>query len=430
MPVLSSGSLKSSRDAEFSIMDLPTPKPPFADTNAILARQPIYDRKLRVYGYELLYRANARQAAVFDDNRASSQVVIHSMMDAGIDNVVGKYRAFINMNRTLFVEGLYEFLPSDRMVLEVLEHVPRDEELIESVHRASRAGYRIALDDFTFHAGEDPLLDVADIVKVEIPALTATEIADHGQRLRERKVKLLAEKVEDYDTYDLCRNSGYDLFQGFFFCRPRTIAVQRTPVDRSTLLRILARVYDSEASIEEIEALIQRDASLTYRLLRYVNSAIYAPTVPIDSLQHAIVFLGMTQVQAAVVLLLLSGIDDKPRELMTTAAVRARMCQLVGESLLGRDAPPFFLVGLLSALDAFLDRPLPELIQELPIGNEVASAVLRRSGIYGEALKVVLDWERGVWQPEETSTLALEEVQQHYWDAIRWAADFCNDVVA
>ena len=410
-------------------MDRSTPNPAFAEANAFLARQPIYDRKLSVYGYELLYRSGQQSTGPFDDNRASSQVVIHSMMDVGIESLVGKYRAFINMNRTLFVEGLYEFLPSDCAVLEVLEHVPRDAELVDAVQRASKAGYRIALDDFTLNAGDDPLLDVADIIKVEIPALTPQEIVEHAEILGERKVRLLAEKVEDYETYDLCRNSGYDLFQGFFFCRPRVISVQRSPVDRSTLLRILARVYDPQAGVEELESLIQHDAMLSYRLLRYVNSAIYAPTEPIDSLQHAIVFLGLNQVQAAVVLLLLSGIDDKPRELMTTAAIRARMCQLVGATLTGREAAPFFLVGLLSVVDAFLDRPLVDLIQELPLREEITDAVLNGAGVYGEALAVVQAWERGEWQDAGgVEGLAAADLQRHYWESVSWAGEFCNEV--
>jgi c-di-GMP-related signal transduction protein len=253
-----------------------------------IGRQPIYDRKLGVYAYELLFRAASDNSAKFTDgDQATSDVIVNTFLEIGLDNIVGDRLAFINLTRAFFVGEHTISLPRDRVVLELLEDIEADEEVVSSVKRLSEQGYSIALDDFIYHESLQPLVQLADIVKIDIMAMDRDEIREHVKALRQHPLRLVAEKVETQEEHDYCMELGFDYFQGYFLAQPKVIQGRRLPNNRLAILKLLSRLQDPEITTKQLEELIAQDVAFSYRILRYVNSAAYAPPRKIESIHQA-----------------------------------------------------------------------------------------------------------------------------------------------
>ena len=390
--------------------------------SVLVARQPIYDARVKVVGYEVLYRSTAVNSSTFKNgDAATASVSVNALLDIGLDTLVGPLPAFINCTRNILVQHMYEFLPAERVVLEVLEDIDPDEEVLAALTRARAKGYGIALDDFVLSERNAPFVAHADVLKVDIPRLNGDEIERHVQRLARPGLALLAEKVESHESFERCKKAGYGLFQGYFFERPQLMRGRRAPGDRMLLLRILARVQDPEVDLEEIERLVSANVSVTYKLLRYVNSAVVGAAEKIESIRHAIAMLGLERVRVCVVMLVLATFDDKPHELILTALVRARYCELLATAQRRERAQAYFTAGLLSVLDAFMDRPMDELVRELSISPELEAALLRREGPMGATLEIAVACERADWPRVQASGIDVEALRTAYLDALSWA---------
>ncbi len=386
-----------------------------------LARQPIYDSSLRVAGYELLYRGGNCAAADFcDGDRATTEVMTSSIVDIGLDKLVGNHPAFINVTRG-FLDGDLP-LPEvgGRIVLEVLEDVQVDSRLLARLERLSGAGYRVALDDFAFRGGAEALLAFADYVKLDVQALSPQALVDNVARARDHPARLIAEKVETHEMMATCRELGFDMFQGFFFCRPRTVSGQRPEANRLAVLQLISRLQDPEAGIEELERLVTCDPALSYRLLKYINSAYCGLRVEVSSIRKALILVGTDLVRSWATLLLLSRLSDgKPEELISTALIRARFCELLGRDDAARDDNQYFTVGLLSVLDALLDQPMAAVVSELPFDAELREALSGRTGPLGETLSRVIAYEQDQPKGEVEGT----SLTGRYVEALGWAME-------
>jgi EAL and modified HD-GYP domain-containing signal transduction protein len=388
-----------------------------------VGRQPIYNREQKVIAYELLYRAGTGNfAAVTDGDRATTEVIINSVLDIGLDSIVGKRTAFFNLTGS-FIRGDHPLpLDNKQVVLEILEDIEPDANVIEGMKQLADKRYIIALDDFEYSDKFIPLLEIAHIVKLEVMNKSKDELVRKVAQLKPFKVKLLAEKVETPEEYELCKELGFDYFQGYFFCKPHIIEGRRLPANRLVVLNLLARLQDPDVEIEELEQLIVQDVSLTYRLLRYINSAAFALGKEIESVHRALVLIGINTIKNWVSLLLLARIDDKPKELMRTALIRARMCELLAESHSHRDErDQYFTCGLFSVLDALMDRPMEELLDALPISGTVKSALLEYTGDAGAVLTEVLNYEKGAWQMLAETGIPSSEYRNCYLQSVMWA---------
>jgi EAL and modified HD-GYP domain-containing signal transduction protein len=398
--------------------------------DVFVGRQPIYDRQLDVYAYELLFRSGeGNQARVMDGDQATSQVILNTFMEIGLETIVGPKLAFINLTRDFILQDYSFVFPAGRVVMEVLEDIPVDTELLNAVRRLSTQGYLIALDDFIYHERLQPLVELADIIKVDILALDQRALQEHVATLRQYKVQLLAEKVETQDHFKYCRELGFDYFQGYFFCKPEVIRGQRVPANRMTTLQLLVKLQDPETDFAELEALVSRDVSLSYKLLRVVNSAFYALPQKVDSLRQALLRLGTRQIATWISLILLSRIDDKPHELMVTAIVRAKMCELLAQALKHPNKDMFFTVGLFSALDALMNSPMEEILASLPLSHDITSALLHNVGVLGETLRCVLAYERGDWEAVNCTGVDGSTITEAYLQAITWTTATSNTLV-
>lgn len=320
---------------------------------AFVGRQPIFDRKQAVYGYELLFRMDpAAQAQIVDGTASTAQVVLNTFLELGLDTVVGPHRAFVNATRDFLVGGFATHLPPERIVIEVLEDIPPDADVQFALRELRHAGYMIALDDFVFREELRPLLPLADIVKIDISILTDAQLVEHVRLLEPYKLTLLAERVETREEFDRCVSLGFQYFQGFFLARPTVVKGQRRAGNQFSLLRLVALLEDPHVAIDQVEEAISLDPTLSYRLLKVINSAAFGLSREIESLRQALVLLGLKRIHNWVTLLVLAGLSKKPPELLATALTRAKMCELLASYLMPERAPSSFTVGLFSTLDA------------------------------------------------------------------------------
>lgn len=368
--------------------------------NTFMARQPLFDKRLDVVGYEILFRGGPvpNRAIIDDENQATSSVIVDTFTGIDLEEILGGKRALINLTRDLILEGIPALLPPDRVIVEVVETAIVDERLIAALRRLRSQGYTVALDDWISFSKLRPLLPLADIVKIDIQAFDPNRLAAEVGWLKTYGVQLVAEKVQTYGELRQCRSLDFDYFQGFFLSRPEILKRTAVPPNQIETLELISLMQNPEVAIGELAAIIQRDVALSYRLLRIVNSAYYSLPRQIESIKDAIVLLGTRQIGSWVSLINLAQIARKPKELTITALVRARMCELAAGVTGRHDGDSFYTVGLFSVLDALLDVTLDAALEALPLSQEIHDAVSHHEGVMGRTLAGVMAYEQGDWE--------------------------------
>jgi EAL and modified HD-GYP domain-containing signal transduction protein len=384
------------------------------ELHAYVGRQAIFDRRLNVVGYELLYRDSEENRAKFDNvTQASASTMLNAFVEIGLDSLIGKVPAYVNMPAD-FLLGHYPIpLPPERTVIEVLEDVPVTPALIESLHQLRQRGYKIALDDFLLTDETEPLLAVAHIIKVNVLNVSREDIAAQYARLKPAGAIMLAEKISTHEELVFVRDLGFYYFQGYFLEMPSIKRATRMPHDRAKLLRLLAALYDQRLNLRTIEGLVAAEIGLGVRLLKLASSVAMSRGNPVGSLQQAMARLGVQQVAALIVLILASGFDDKPLELVRQVLIRARMCEVLARS---STVPPdeMFTAGLLSLLDAILDQlPLTSLIREALLAGGTSRPA--------KILETVRHQNRGDMAQLAAAGFSSQAVFLAWYDAVRWA---------
>ena len=389
-----------------------------------VARQSIYDAQLRVAGYEVLFRgSHENRAVVADGNQATSELLLSAVVDIGLERVVGSKLAFVNLTRE-FLLGHHPLpLDSRQLVLEILEDVIIDQELIDGVARLVSDGYALALDDAVFRDELAPLLRLASIVKIELPSIPTGDLPFHVQQFRRYPVKLLAEKVETLEEFTRCRDLGFEYFQGFFLSRPQMISGKRGRPSEIAVLQVLGRLSDPDVRIDELEQIIKNDAALSYKLLRYINSARFSRPTKIESLRQVILLLGLQGIRTMAMLAALAGTLRRPGDLLKDATQRALMCEQLARLQDNGEASACFTAGLISSLDAVFELPLPEILALLPLTDDLKRAVLEHQGDIGEVLHCAIANERADWDAIRCGTLTPDEIRGAYLFAIREVAE-------
>jgi EAL and modified HD-GYP domain-containing signal transduction protein len=398
---------------------------------AYVARQPILNAGGKVFGYELLYRAAAADASCQEAHDvAAARVLNDAVLTLGLETLTGGRRAFINLTRHLLLSDFATLLPPSAVVLEVLENVVVDAEVLDACQRLRGLGYSLALDDFTCGTGAEALLPHARYVKVDVLSTSPAE----RQRIRTlvpQGVMMVAEKVESAAMFSELR-ADYQLFQGYYFCRPTTFAAGALTARHMAYSRLLAALSGPDVTVAAVEELIKHEASLAFRVLRCINSAAYGIRREIRSIRQALVLLGLDQVRKWALVWGLAGLNmGSTPELVTVAILRARSCELVGQSLMTKDdAAEFFLLGLCSLLDAMLGRPMAEVVEDLPLSDHVRSALLGDQNLARFVLDAIVAYERGEW--DRATELAHragtgpERLRSAYGDALRWARELSH----
>lgn len=383
----------------------------------LLARQPILDGDLTAVGYELLYReAGSDEANVRDDELATARVSLRAMTEIELERLVDQRRAWINVTREFVLGGLAQTIPPDRVVLELLEDQFVDEALIEALAKLRMGGYQVALDDFTLSPSIEPLLPRVDIVKLDLRALGHEGLTSLAHDLSRHHLTLVAEKLEDHADFEIALAAGCHLFQGYFFCRPEVIEGTLIAPNKLALLKLAADVQDPSVDLAALDRIISTDVALSYRLLRYINSAYFSLRQPVSTVMQAVTMLGIDNVRSWTTMMILAQIGGKPRELFVTALVRARFCQLTGQDD-DAQGSELFALGLFSVIDALTDRPMASVVSSLPFPPEMRDALVNRTGP-GRLLDCVAAMEAGEFR---RARALVANAPEHYLEALAWS---------
>ena len=362
-----------------------------------IARQPILNVHKRLYAYELLYRgAETYTLQNVSGNRATASLLTSTFLTRGIEEVSGMRPCFINFTQDLLERNLPAAFPKNQLVIEILETVQPTDKLIDVCRKLHDEGYTIALDDFVYNRNLEPLIECADIVKIDVRLTPLDTITRTLNRLQNRKVRLLAEKVESVREFEMANRLGFSYFQGYFFSKPEKIEIKELSSSKVNLLRLLAEVTRKETTLEKLQEIISVDIAISYKLMRFLNSAYFYRLQEVKSVKHAIAYLGERELRRFVLLVVVSELaSEQPGELTRLALVRAKFCELLGEASPYRDrADELFIMGLFSLLDTMLGSPMERIMDRLPIGRTVKDALTRKAGVMAMFLQVAEAFER------------------------------------
>jgi EAL and modified HD-GYP domain-containing signal transduction protein len=387
---------------------------------AFIARQPIFDRNTNAVGYELLFRGRgyAADALIDDPEQATATVLLNAVTELDLKRVVGNKTAWVNVSREFVLGELALAIPPGVVGLEIHEDSLDGEEFIAALAELKRHGHKLALDDFRSRPGSEAALELFDAVKLNTSALGQDEIADQVERLRPYSALVVADKLSTRADHEFCVDAGCDLFQGYFFCRPAMMGTRGIQANRLALLQVVAALNDPVVELEDIEQVIARDVALSFRLLRYVNSAFFGLRSEVRSIGQALALLGVENVRRWATLSVLAGVDNKPTELTLTALIRARFCELAAEQLGFISPAEAFTLGLFSVIDGMLDAPMHDVAASLPLAEDMREALVLRRGPKGALLESVTALEAG---EEEKASGVVTDAADIYLEALIWA---------
>jgi c-di-GMP-related signal transduction protein len=398
--------------------------------DAHVARQPIFDRRKRISGYELLFRnQDAKYDPGVDGDVATSTVLTNSYFSIGMDSLVRDKKSFINFTESLLVQKYPLLLPNDATVIEILENVNPTAELVAACNEMADKGYSFALDDFTYTPELQPLIDLAKIIKFDFRLSSIEDIQSYLRQIQHRTdITLLAEKVETHDEFQQAIDMGFDLFQGFFFCKPELVTGKEIPGSQLALLQILAEVNQPEFDIQKLENLIIPDVSLSYKLLRYINSAFFAKAQRISSIQQALVYMGEAEIRRFVSLVAMSNLaKGKPGELIRMACIRGKFCELIGGIAKAAVKPAeLFTLGMFSLIDAILDQPMDKVMTSLPLEIDIKEALVHRKGRLVGFLFLAETYEKAQWDQMQKICQVVKITEEKLPDLYRQSCEWSN----
>jgi c-di-GMP phosphodiesterase len=382
-----------------------------------IGRQPIMDLKQHIIGYELFFRhsAEAQTSEIEDGFKACINVLKNTTGEMDMTEILGDSLAFMNIDEKMLNSELLEVLPPKRTVLEILRTVPANPAIVERCQVLRELGYKIALDNPHLNADVSPLLTVADYIKIDIQTVKPDKLDWLFVQYNKGAVKLIAEKVESEHEFTLCKNAGYQYFQGFYFAKPETLSAKVINPTFDSVLSLLNKV-SQDADYDEIEAGFKKDAALSFKLLRYINSVGFGLSCEVQSINHALTILGSNQLYRWLTLLMVTaGENATPIALMKTAVTRGRLTELLGEGYFDKkDRDNLFIIGTFSLLDAIVKMPIEEVLEKIQLPSAVAEAILTRQGVYGPFLQLSEACENA----DDERILALAESLQMNADKV------------
>jgi EAL and modified HD-GYP domain-containing signal transduction protein len=397
---------------------------PVGGTLRYVARQPILDVRGRVHGYELLFRAGP-EGVFRGDGDLATRTMLDNTVIFGLEKLTAGLPAFVNCTREALTGELVKVLPPSMTVLEILETLEPTPELIEACRKLKAEGFRLALDDFCWRPGVEPLVELADYIKVDFIQMGLAARAELRKRLGNLCVAMIAEKVETQEEYQQARVEGFTLFQGYYFCRPILLKNRQVPANRISYLELLQMLQGNAIDLRELSQLVKRDAALTYRLLRLVNSPACAVRQEVRSIEAALVIVGEDAFRRIAMLAITSELNtNQPPEILRMAFVRAYFCELAA-GLCALERREQYLVGLFSMLPAMLQMPMGDLVPALALRQQIRDALLGRVSLESSLLRWTELHERGEWVRcdaiAQSYGLNREELMRCYAEAVVWA---------
>ncbi|MDH5444117.1 MAG: HDOD domain-containing protein [Gammaproteobacteria bacterium] len=384
--------------------------------------QPIYNSNLEIYAYKLLFRNSMDNKANFEDaDRATSELIINSLTDIGLDRLIGKHKASIKFTRN-FLLGEYP-IPKlkNRIIIELEDTIEFDDDILKTLGEFSEKGFTLSMSEETYLKYFSDKPDYKYIVKFNIKNPGQANLLELISSIKDDNVKTMAEMVETQQDFISCNEIGFDYFGGFFFCEPLIVKGVGIPGNKLQLVKLLHKLQDEETSAQELDSLISTDITLSYRLLRYANSSYSGLKTRVESIQHAVSLLGLDTIKMIATLMALSSIDDKPQELFFFGLIRAKMCEHLTEFLPGITPNMAFTVGLLSIINALLDSPMEDILAKLPLNENLTMALLNHEGPLGHMLHDVIAYINNKQDDYRLTKLSDGILCYAYLQAVVWA---------
>lgn len=395
-------------------------------TECFVGRQPILDRRNKVWAYELLYR-HSLDNAIGDVDRtvATSRVVMNAFVDIGLEKVVGHHRALVHVSDDFLLSPELTGFSPERVMLQISDPIPAGDEVETTVRRLRDEGHSIALNGYRSDLSLATLLPYADAVKLDALDLDHDTMAAEVAALRRhnRPLTLIAKRVETMEQRNELEALGIDCFQGWFLARPEIITGSRLPTNKLAILQLVSRMSDPDMETAELEQLITIDPSLSLRVLRFVNSPLSGLSRRVDSIHQAVVLVGRTIIRNWVMLLAVASLEATIPELIKNALVRARLCEQLAQEAGVAGKETFFTVGLFSLMDAILARPMDELLESLPFTEDIRNALLAHAGVWGEAVECAEQLEQGAPDGAGFGTISGHRISDLYLEALTWAEE-------
>jgi len=402
--------------------------------NRFLARQPILSKDKNLYAYEILSRYGPENYC--RPVKASGLYVnaVDELFLMGVKTMTDGRPAFLNCTRQFLLSDYLTLIPREMVVGEILENIPPDKEVLDACQRMQALGYRLALDDYCDTPEMRPLLKYANFVKIDVlltgfPEQRRVVEVCHGQG-----IPVIAEKVETDEQFQRCLEMGYDYFQGYFFCRPQIVGRRSVPANKTIYLQLLQAANEPVFNLHKISLIFKRDVSLSYRLLRYLNSAAFSFRTEIQSIPQALTLIGEKAMRKWISLVSVAALGDEVADsLMRLPLLRAMFCELIGLRIgMHREANELFLLGLLSVMDALLNLSMGEVLAEIPVHEDIKMALLGNASRYRPIFDVVLDYESGTWEQLAYSSnqIGLHEnlLPDLYLRAVGWVSQVLEEI--
>lgn len=394
-----------------------------------IARQPILDINKRLYGYELLYRGvPGKLLGQVSGEQATASLLSSAFLTGDIEVISNNRLCFINFTQELLENNLPFSFPKTKVVVEILEDVEPTPQVINVCRRLKESGYTLAIDDFVYSRKFDPLLEMVKIVKIDIRLTPLNTLIRTLNHLKHHNVKLLAEKVESEEEFVLANRMGFSYFQGYFFSKPQGIRIKEISSIKVNLIRLLAEVTKKEIELERLREIIASDVAITYKLLRFLNSAYYYLLQKVKSVRHGVALLGEKELRNFCMLVIISELaTDKPDELVRLVLVRAKLCEMLGKSagISENECMNLYMIGLFSLLDAMLDCPMSEILDKLPINMVVKESLLGKKNTYSNFLSLSQAFEKNQQDEylllQQKLSLTDDQVKECYLEAVKYA---------
>ncbi len=397
----------------------------------LIGRQPVFTPRLKVYGYELRGQSFGLDEKNFNnDNPEIASSFYKTISEIGLDTLVNNQWAFLHFPPIYLIEDSSLHFSPTRMIVETDPDPQAEERLGKALGDLEAAGYQVVLENVTSLESVDAYIRDGRIIKIDISSLVRPEIAWLSTRFKNRDVRLMASGVKTMNDFEFCNRLGFHLYQGRFLYLPYSSSSSAIDSSRVTVLRALAVSADENSDFVQLEKIISQDNNITYRLLRLVNSLHNGSSNGIKSLQQAISMIGREQLRGWITLILMSTVADKPVELTSTAVIRAKMCELLAKDMKQENVDEFFLIGLLSIVDALMDMPMDEVINKLSLSDKLVAGLLHQQGELGEVLEIVKLYEVGDWAKVHAARGGLqpETICQAYLESIRWSIGILSSV--
>ena len=395
-----------------------------------VARQPIFDSNNNSIGYELLFRNNLENKYTGQDgDKSTLEVINNTFFTIGLNNVIAGKKAFINFSDTLLMSDFITALPSKNVFIEILETVEPTIEIIKRCKELKNKGYTLVLDDFVFHSKYNKLIDIVDIIKVDFTITIGEERKQIFDLVKNKKIEFLAEKVETKQEYLEAISYGYTYFQGYFFCKPEILTHKDIPANKMIYLRLIKELNSKEFHLDKLEELILKDASITYKLLKMINSSAFSIKHKVTSMRLAITMLGEDEMVKWLYMLVLRGVGiDNPNELITLSLERAKFCEQLAILSNNKDiAFDAYLTGMLSTMDVILNLPIEKILDELLVGENIKIALTKKSNTLGIIYMLVKNYEIGNWNMVMILSRDLNineiDIRNTYFDVLSWIKD-------